>query len=100
MRSKPAPSWFLWVLFLLIPLQIFAYFNLGVSYKYEVDHAETFVSIDTSRSVASKAAAFQKIAQRAQQIRRQQRHSLVIAAAAAGALVALGLRNDRLRRRT
>ena len=93
--KKPAPNWLLWLLFLAVPLNLFAYFNLEVSYKYEVDIGQTMVEISPS-SATSKAQSFARIAQRDREIRWAQRRSLLYAALAAAAAVGLGLRNSRL----
>ncbi|MET4106148.1 hypothetical protein [Hymenobacter sp. UYP22] len=93
--TKCAPNWLLWLLFLAVPLNLFAYFNLEVSYKYQVDIAQTMVEISPP-SATSKTEAFTRIAQRGQEIRWAQRRSLLYAALAAVAASGLGLRNSRL----
>lgn len=92
---KPVPNWVLWVLAFFVPLQLFAYVNLEVSYKYEVDIAETLVEV-SSPTATPKQQVKQELRERGREIRWAQRRSLLYAALAAGAAVGLALRNHRL----
>ena len=92
---KPAPDWLLWLLFFSIPLNLFAYFNLEVSYKYEVDIAETLVNVSPPTDTP-KPQVKQQLRERGREIRGAQFRSLLYAGLAAGAAVGLALRNHRL----
>lgn len=92
---KPTPDWLLWLLFFSIPLNLFAYFNLEVSYQYEVNIAETLVNIHPSTATA-KQQRRQQLRKRDREIRAAQFRCLLYAGLAAGAAVGLALRNHRL----
>ncbi|RSK44592.1 hypothetical protein [Hymenobacter perfusus] len=92
---KPTPDWLLWLLFFTIPLNLFAYFNLEVSYKYEVDIAHTLVNIHPS-TVALKEQEKHQLRERGREIHEAQFRSLLYAGLAAGTAVGLALRNQRL----
>ncbi|GAA5091286.1 hypothetical protein GCM10023259_103730 [Thermocatellispora tengchongensis] len=79
----------------LVPLQLFAYVNLEVSYKYEVDIAETLVEVNPP-TARPKELVQQQLRERGREIRWAQRRSLLYAALAAGTAVGLALRNHRL----
>ena len=93
--KKPTPDWLLWLLFFTIPLHLFGYLNLAVSYKYEVDIAETLVNIHPP-TATPKQQVKQQLRERGREIREAQFRSLLYAGLAAGAAVGLALRNHRL----
>lgn len=92
---KPTPDWLLWLLFFTIPLNLFAYFNLEVSYKYEVNIANTLVDVNPP-AATPKPQVKQQLRERGRDIREAQFRSLLYAGLAAGAAVGLALRNHRL----
>jgi len=92
---KPTPDWQLWLLFFTIPLNLFAYFNLEVSYKYEVDIANTLGNIHPSTAALKEHRKYQ-LRERGREIHEAQFRSLLYAGLAAGAAVGLTLRNQRL----
>lgn len=56
------------ILFLGLLLQVYAYLNLQVSYKYEVDLMETNIHTDESLSISEKAKRMQEVKEKEQDI--------------------------------
>lgn len=59
-------------------LQVYADFNLKVSYKYEVDLMETNIKTDNKTSVEEKSRRLREMNERALEIARQQKRTKIL----------------------
>jgi len=64
--------------FIGLLLQIFAHFNLMVSYKYEVDHMKSFIKPPAEMSEQDKIIRLKKIDERKEEIEMQQLQTIVL----------------------
>ncbi|GAA4445400.1 hypothetical protein GCM10023188_48490 [Pontibacter saemangeumensis] len=69
-------------LYVIVPLCLFFWFNLQVSYKYEVDHQKTFVAIDDKLTPLEKADIYKELSVLEKDIKRQSNFMLLGAAVA------------------